>query len=143
MSLSRRELLHLVVLSTTVTGAAFASGCSMEPAQFGLVPAGNTSTLSVGDITPVAGASVFIARDASGVYAMTTTCTHAGCDLSGGVASDQITCPCHGSVFDANGNVLSGPAPSPLVHYAVAIDASGDITINGAQQVDASDRVTA
>jgi Rieske Fe-S protein len=138
MSWSRRELLHLVVLST----AAAASGCSVEPAQFGTISAGNISNLVVGDIHAVAGASVFIARDAAGVYAMTTICTHAGCDLSSGVASDQITCPCHGSVFDANGNVISGPAPSPLVHYAVTIDASGNITINGAQEVDASDRVT-
>jgi Rieske Fe-S protein len=143
MALSRREVLHLVVLSTTVGTAAFASGgCSVAPAQFGTVPAGNLSDLAVGDIKPVQGVSAFVARDAGGVYAMTTICTHAGCDLSGGVSSDQITCPCHGSVFDANGNVISGPAPTPLVHYAVAIDASGDITVNGAQQVDASDRVT-
>ncbi len=114
----------------------------MEPAQFGTISAGNISDLAVGDIRAVAGASVFIARDAAGVYAMTTICTHAGCDLSSGASNGQITCPCHGSVFDANGNVISGPAPSPLVHYSVAIDASGDITINGALEVDASDRVT-
>src|ERR1700690_1096883 len=117
MTLSRRDLLHLVVASTAVA----AVGACIAPQQFGIVKAGGASDLSVGEIKPIANAPVFIARDANGVYAMSTTCTHAGCDLSGGVSNSNISCFCHGSVFDVNGNVLRGPAQSPLVHYQVTI----------------------
>lgn len=87
------------------------------------------------------GAPCFVARDADGVYAMTTTCTHQGCDTSGGVQGSSIVCPCHGSEFDADGNVLRGPAGAPLVHFAVTVDAAGVVTVHGAKEVDPATRV--
>ena len=100
----RRELLRTLV----VIGASACVGCG--PA-FGIVSAGNASALAVGDVKAVPGSPVAIARDAQGVYAMTLICTHDGCDISqnGSVGSNVIICDCHGSRFDANGNV---PVPS-------------------------------
>jgi Rieske Fe-S protein len=45
--------------------------------------------------------------------AFSLICTHEGC-TAGVQGGTQIFCPCHGSRFDANGNVINGPATRPL-----------------------------
>ncbi|MET0794373.1 MAG: Rieske (2Fe-2S) protein [Polyangiaceae bacterium] len=117
------------------------SGNSGAPASFGVVSAGNVSTTTVGSLTVVPGAPAILARDAGGLYALTITCTHEGCDVS--PSGSTLYCPCHGSRFDDNGAVLQGPAGSPLVHFAVTVDANGAVTIDGSKQVAASVRVAA
>lgn len=48
------------------------------------------------------------------------TCTHAPCTVV--YSGSQIDCPCHGGVFDpTNGDVISGPPPTPLPEYGVLI----------------------
>jgi cytochrome b6-f complex iron-sulfur subunit len=96
------------------------------------------SSTSVGSLSVVPSAPAILARDAGGLYAMTITCTHEGCDVV--PSGTTLDCPCHGSRFDSNGNVLQGPAGSPLVHFAVTVDASGAITVDGTMQVAASVR---
>jgi len=119
-----------------------ASGSGSEPEAFGSVAAGNVSTLPVGTLRAVAGAPVIVGRDASGLYAMTSTCTHEGCDMAadGQIGSNGVFCGCHGSRFDANGGVLQGPANAPLVHFAVSVDAAGNVTVDGSAKVAASTR---
>ena len=48
-----------------------------------------------------------------GVYALSAVCTHLGCITR--FLSDEkcIACPCHGSRFDLEGNVIHGPGPAP------------------------------
>ncbi|MBI4001906.1 MAG: ubiquinol-cytochrome c reductase iron-sulfur subunit [Nitrospira defluvii] len=41
-------------------------------------------------------------------------CTHLGCGYRWDDAENKFLCPCHGSSFDLNGQVLGGPAPRPL-----------------------------
>ena len=106
--------------------------------RVGKVPAGNVSSTSEGLLAMVPNAHAVLARDKDGLYAMTNTCTHAGCDVS--PSGTTLYCPCHGSVFDSNGAVLQGPAPSPLVHYAVTLDAAGNITVDGTTEVAAAVR---
>ena len=114
------------------------SGNSSAPAQFADVPAGNVSATTVGQLVVVPNAPAILARDDQGLYAMTITCTHEGCDV--GPMGTTLFCACHGSRFDSNGKVLQGPAGSPLVHFSVTLDAKGDITVHGGAQVDASVR---
>jgi len=54
--------------------------------------------------------------------ALSLICTHQGCGISYQEADRVLSCPCHGSVFGLNGNVLQGPAVKPLTKYAVSIN---------------------
>ena len=136
---TRRRFLVCVGATTT---AACSSGAS-QPAPVGNVAAGNVSQLPVGSLRVAGNAAACIGRDAGGVYAMTLTCTHAGCDMgtNGSVSSQGIFCACHGSEFDANGEVVLGPASYPLDHFAVTMDTGGNLTIEGAQIVSATERL--
>jgi Rieske Fe-S protein len=57
----------------------------------------------------------------STVHAFSATCTHQGCTVSA-VRDGVITCPCHGSRFDARtGAVVTGPAPRALPPVPVVV----------------------
>ena len=71
--------------------------------------------------------SVFVTRvDENTVDTVSTVCTHAGCTLNSYDSStEQYDCPCHGSVFAADGSVVTGPATTPLPSYAAVLTSSG------------------
>jgi Rieske Fe-S protein len=75
-------------------------------------------------------ANVVITRDATQVHAFSATCTHQGCTVDG-VTDGRITCPCHGSAFDATtGKVVQGPATTGLAPVDVTVT-DGEITLAG------------
>ena len=49
-----------------------------------------------------------------GVHCVSLRCTHLGCLLRFNAAETSWDCPCHGSRFDVDGEVLEGPAVHPL-----------------------------
>lgn len=51
---------------------------------------------------------VAVIRSDTELYALDLTCTHLGCTVQ--VTPTELVCPCHGSRFDRNGQVLHGPA---------------------------------
>jgi Rieske Fe-S protein len=59
------------------------------------------------------------------VHALAATCTHLGCQVRWDAGSKRFRCPCHGGVFDAQGNVLEGPPPRPLNRVETRLDESG------------------
>jgi cytochrome b6-f complex iron-sulfur subunit len=63
--------------------------------------------------------------------ALSLLCTHVCCVCSYDAASNVIYCPCHGSVFDADGNVIQGPASSALPKVELRIDGAGNIIPTG------------
>ena len=74
-----------------------------------------------------AGRPVAVFRDAEGVYAISTICTHLGCVVK--PTPEGFDCPCHGSRFAADGTVTKGPAPRPLPWLKVtAAAANGSST---------------
>ena len=104
-------------------------------------PGGATAANAYGPVTPdggrplvaldrvPVGGGVVLARDkvvvtrpaADDVRAFSAVCTHQGCTVDG-VADGIISCPCHGSRFDAaTGAVRNGPAARPLAKVAVVV----------------------
>ncbi len=87
--------------------------------------AGNTITLTINSTSPLAAVgnaalvqysngALLVARTGQDSFtALTATCTHQGCTITG--FQDQVyVCPCHGSRFRTNGEVARGPAQVPL-----------------------------
>jgi Rieske Fe-S protein len=89
-----------------------ASGTRKPLADLATVPSGG------GLIT----SGVVLTREAGGVHAFSSTCTHLGCTVNR-VADGKIFCPCHGSVFNARtGAVEQGPATQPLPPVAITVE---------------------
>ncbi|HEV2146088.1 MAG TPA: FAD-dependent oxidoreductase [Longimicrobiaceae bacterium] len=63
------------------------------------------------------GQKVAAYRDEAGtLHERSATCTHLGCVVSWNTEERSWDCPCHGSRFAPTGEVLNGPAPTPLRH---------------------------
>lgn len=58
---------------------------------------------------------VGVHQDENGTeHAVSLRCTHLGCLVRFNAVESTWDCPCHGSRFDVEGNVLEGPAVRPL-----------------------------
>ncbi|MET9963491.1 FAD-dependent oxidoreductase [Streptomyces sp. NPDC006326] len=66
-------------------------------------------------VVDVRGRPCAVHRDDEGrLHAVSATCTHLGCLVSFNDAERTWECPCHGSRFGIDGEVLQGPALRPL-----------------------------
>lgn len=66
--------------------------------------------------------TVFLHRYEDRVVAFDPACTHLGCRISWVGDKNRFLCPCHGGVFDPDGNVVSGPPPKPLEQHPVKVE---------------------
>jgi glycine/D-amino acid oxidase-like deaminating enzyme/nitrite reductase/ring-hydroxylating ferredoxin subunit len=68
-----------------------------------------------GAIVSAGGRKVAGYRDDDGaLHAVSSRCTHLGCQVVWNAAERTWDCPCHASRFDVDGGVLNGPAVKPL-----------------------------
>jgi nitrite reductase/ring-hydroxylating ferredoxin subunit len=62
-------------------------------------------------------------RDEDGaLHAVALTCTHLGCHVTWNPAERSWDCPCHGSRYGVDGEVLHGPATRPLERVVLGED---------------------
>ncbi len=73
---------------------------------------------------------LWIVRESTGFYALSTVCTHLGCTPNWLQAEEKFKCPCHGSGFQKSGVNFEGPAPRPLERYKIALAEDGQILID-------------
>lgn len=113
--------------SGTSTEAATSGGTATSSETSSSAVAGGTPTSEI----PVGGGKIYpdtltvVTQPVAGTFkAFDTTCPHQGCAV-GSIANKQISCPCHGSVFDAtSGDRVSGPAKRGLTVKTITV--SGD-----------------
>ena len=73
---------------------------------------------------------VWIIRNEKGLYVLSAICTHLGCTPRWLNEEGLFKCPCHGSNFTINGDVVAGPAPKPLWRYSIGLAEDGQVVVN-------------
>ena len=94
------------------------------PTEFDLGPAADYAP---GSQTLLPQVPAMLVRSDTGFTALSLTCTHLGCTLEAGL--DGYACPCHGSHFDARGQVVRGPASKPLAALRVETTPDGNLKL--------------
>ena len=84
---------------------------------------------------------LFVFNEADGLYVISSICTHLGCNVKRG--GPGFACPCHGSQFDDSGRVVHGPAPKPLLWYALSLSPRGRLVVDMDQPVTPAFRLRA
>jgi cytochrome b6-f complex iron-sulfur subunit len=95
------------------------------PARFTV---GSPGDFPPGSVTFLEDRRLFVFNGADGFFAISSVCTHLGCNVKRG--GPGFECPCHGSRFDENGRVVHGPAPAALAWYALSLSPRGEVIVD-------------
>ena len=113
--------------SSSSESSSDSSGSSSESSA-----AAGEALTTTGDVPVGSGVIVgktVVTQPTAGEYkAFSAVCTHQGC-LVNKVADGTIDCPCHGSKFSLDGQVVNGPAKKPL--EPVNITVQGESIVAG------------
>jgi Rieske Fe-S protein len=86
-----------------------------------VIPIGPPGDYPLGALVYVVEARAYVGHDAEGLYALDAVCPHLGC-LVKRRKRGEFACPCHGSFFEADGQVRTGPATKPLCYLYLWLD---------------------
>ncbi len=141
---SRRKLLNygifgLSALAGTVVGIPIVSyllSPLLSPAKNEWRDVGAVDDFKIGDTVEVtleepsplpwagdtANTSAWLRRTGDQEFtAFAVNCTHLGCPVNWLQEAELFLCPCHGGIYDANGNVAGGPPPQPLWQHETRV----------------------
>ena len=142
LGFSRRGFCQVVGLSACALaagGAAAVSGDFLRPRVLfeppTSFPVGPPEAIGIGSVLDFPEHRTFVIRMADGFRALSSVCTHLGCITRYQPDRNIIACPCHGSRFALDGEVLAGPAPQPLHWLEMALSEKGEITVDTAAEV--------
>jgi Rieske Fe-S protein len=115
------------MLGAAAAGLPLLAACS-PPSDAGGTggTTGTTLTVPTSEVSLHGGAiqdQVVVTQPTEGTYkAFSAICPHQGCTVAS-VTDDVITCPCHGSTFNAaDGARISGPATRGLTSLGATVD---------------------
>lgn len=113
---------------------------SVFPESNSRVKLGPVERFFATEVTSVPAHRLWIYSHPDGLYAISAVCTHLGCIVA---AQEEggFFCPCHGSRFDAEGNVVGGPAPRPLTYLDLSISPDGQLVVDKQTEVSAETRL--
>ena len=140
---SRRDFLKLTNRFLTVTGLAIILGpvvAYFYPSELEEVPSdpvlvGPEDELPIGVSKTVRFGRypALIVNTSEGLRAYSAVCTHFACVVKWDSDKKTIYCPCHDGFFDPlNGEVISGPPPTPLDPVKVEV-VDGQIYVGGGE----------
>ncbi len=142
----RRQFLHktaLTLAASTGVVAALSYFRQFFPRIAGKkrrITLGDSARFPVDTFTYIDEHKLFVYRDHEGIRAVTAICTHLGCTLES--TTDGFECPCHGSCYNSQGEVLSGPAPRDLSWFSVNKSSDGKVFIDPGKTVAADEKFT-
>lgn len=95
----------------------------IQPGTFGdRIIAGQEAEFKNGSVNHIQKGRFFISRLEDGsMLALWHRCTHLGCTVPWNEDEGVFHCPCHSSIFNKKGEVISGPAPRPLDLFPIEI----------------------
>jgi cytochrome b6-f complex iron-sulfur subunit len=100
-----------------------------------IVVAGPAERFAPGSVTAFQQGRFYLVRlEDGGFLALHRRCTHLGCTVPWVEEEKRFACPCHASVFDIRGDVLSPPAPRALDLFAVRIE-NGIVKVDTAEPI--------
>ena len=126
--MNRRSFLFL--------GATFTAGCATTPGanwssggKERVVNAGPAGQYLADGVYPrFRDLGFFIVRRGARLFALSSICTHRRCKLEA-EPDKTFSCPCHGSTFDANGQVTEGPARHALPELEISRNEKGELLV--------------
>ena len=161
--LSRRELLirgtglgmGLVGVMLSVPAIGFLLSPLFNKQQLAWVKVGTIDTVPLnqptalfadvpvgtGYPTPPVKRVVYVVKKANGeVKALSNICTHMQCDVHWAPELNNFLCPCHGGLYDIDGNNVGGPPPQPLAQWVhrLRTDAQGRTVLEIENKLDES-----
>jgi cytochrome b6-f complex iron-sulfur subunit len=136
---SRRDFINVAwatagavaITELGLVGLRFLSPRLAEGQFGGTFNLGSPDQYPNGSVTPVEAGRFYLVRlEDGGLLAVYRRCTHLGCAVPFDPGTGQFICPCHGSAFTNDGDVLNQPAPRPLDLFALSTNSDGEIIID-------------
>ena len=95
---------------------------------------GRKNNYPVNTFTYLEDRQLYVYRDHEGTRDLSAVCTHLGCIIE--KSDEGFQCPCHGSCYNKEGEVLSGAATKDLPWYELQRDVDGQIVVDQGRLVD-------
>jgi len=134
-NLSRRDLFKLITTALLAISGALGLGALFRFLDYQTDPPlktafdiGPAEDYPAGSRSLIAEVPALLIHDQNGFSALSLVCTHLGCTIAQN--GTGFACPCHGSRYDADGNVLRGPAQKPLRHLRVEVGSDQHVILH-------------
>ena len=127
----------LVTLEMVMAGLRFLSPPKVAGEFGGQFNLGLPDRYPPGSVTPVEAGRFYLVRlQDGGMLAVYRRCTHLGCAVPYDPSVGRFVCPCHGSEFTMEGDVLNAPAPRPLDLFELTVNEAGEILVDTGRAIE-------